>query len=328
MVSGEAFRHRAFPPSERLIMVEHTETSDATDEERLADRVLDAAQRFADARFTALAAVIVDRMKETERTEIYGDVRNFRTLWDEYCYEIQEGPFDNPGREMVGGPSDLMTAMWNPTVDSWIAGDLEAMPNPEVLLLRAVAERQSDEEEPSGPPFTKYDPLCRALRSLIDTQAAERSMAEIEEYGDHWRLTEDDRELVDRLRAAVRSLAVVANSGCDLIAVGEAWQALDAILDAKTVEVNVELTLSFEDGDEASKDGVLFSLRVNEEEVRLDRTDTTWTKEVGSDHSGRVYAVLGREGCFASCEVEEWLEEFAAIKARDDVELSTSRDHT
>jgi hypothetical protein len=290
--------------------------------------VFDAAQRFADARFAALAAIIVDRMKDMPPTKIYGDVRNFRSLWDEYCFEIQAGPFDNPSQEMLGGPIDLMTSMWDPTVDTWIAGDVEAMPKAEVLLLRVVAEHQSDElDEPSGPPLTKYDPLCRVVRSLIDTQATERHMSEIEEYGEHWQLTEDDRELLDRSCAAVRTLAVMANSGCDLIAVGEAWQALGAILDAEMVAVNVELTLGLECGDESSKEGVLFSLRVNDEEVRLDRTDTTWTQKVGSDHSGRVYSVLTPEGRFDSWGVEEWLEEFAAIKARDGVKFSTSRDH-
>ena len=173
--------------------------------------------------------------------------------------------------------------------------------------------------------------LRRVVRSVIDMLAMERPMSEIEygegDPGGSWQLTEDDRGLLDTLRGVVRGLATTASSAYDLIAVGEAWQALDAILDGEPVEVNVELTLGFPRVSDDSGYATDFSLRVNDEEVRLSQMTTTWDKQIGSDHTGLDHAVMTPAGGFDAYGAEQWLDQFAAIKSSDGVILSTSRDH-
>lgn len=156
-------------------------------------------------------------------------------------------------------------------------------------------------------------------------------MTEIEQGDKHasdaWQLTEDDRWLLGQMRNAVRSLAVIAPTGNDLIAVGEAWQALDAILDGEPVEVNVELSLDFPRGNDAAYVGTDLSLRVNDEEVRLNELTTTWEERIGTDHSSLDHAVLTPAGGFDTYDVGEWLERFTARRSSSDVILSTCRDH-
>jgi hypothetical protein len=54
--------------------------------------VEEAVRRFADARFNALAADVVAQLREMPASGLYDDVCNFQTVWDEYCYEVHEGP--------------------------------------------------------------------------------------------------------------------------------------------------------------------------------------------------------------------------------------------
>jgi hypothetical protein len=93
-------------------------------------------------------------------------------------------------------------------------------------------------------------------------------MNEIERGSDEdspsWQLTDADRGRLEVLRDAVRAFAATARSANDLMAVGEAWQALGAILDGEPVEVNVELSFDFRCGDDVSEGGLYVSLRVND----------------------------------------------------------------
>jgi len=68
-------------------------------------------------------------------------------------------------------------------------------------------------------------------------------------------------------------------------------------------------------------------LRVNDEEVRLSLMNTTWDKQLGSDRSIQDCAILTPAGAFYPSGGARWLQEYAAIRSRDDATLSTSREH-
>lgn len=94
------------------------------------------------------------------------------------------------------------------------------------------------------------------------------------EHGDGWRdaaLSEADRSKVSDICVAVRAMSSFATEPVDLIAVGEAWGALQAIVAGEDVEVNVELTLGFRSGGDDVREGVFLSVRVNDEAIVLDR---------------------------------------------------------
>lgn len=160
--------------------------------------IKDAVRRFTDARFDALAANVVAHLREMPASGLYGDVCNFQTVWDEYCYEVHEGPHESQW-EILGGPHDKMAAVWEPTIEPFITVPLEAIPDPEAVLLTIAAHwRLEDCDESEGLDGSSCllaantDLLCRVVRSVIDTLARERDMSEIEygegHAGDSWRL--------------------------------------------------------------------------------------------------------------------------------------------
>ncbi len=150
------------------------------------------------------------------------------------------------------------------------------------------------------------------------------------EHGDGWRdaaLSQADRSKVSDICIAARAMSSFATEPVDLIAVGEAWGALQAIVAGEDVEVNVELTLGFRSGGDDVREGVFLSVRVNDEAIVLDRMTTSWGSDVGSDHSTEILASLTPKGWSRSRGVAEWLEELDEMCGNDAARLTTSRDH-
>jgi hypothetical protein len=148
------------------------------------------------------------------------------------------------------------------------------------------------------------------------------------EAGD-WHLRESDHEILGLLEDSVRELARLAQSGEALIGVGEVWDALETIDagDGAYVEINVELSVGFRRGDRDFEEGVFAGIRVNSEEIVLDELNTTYSSDVGSDHTTRQHAVLGMDGSFPKSKVQGWLALLAEIRRSGPAELSVSRDH-
>lgn len=130
-----------------------------------------------------------------------------------------------------------------------------------------------------------------------------------------------------RLVIAVRAMASHANMGQTLIAVGEVWDALESIQEGEFVEINTELTLGMRRGDREFEEGLFLSIRVNEEEIVLDRMVTTYSREVGSDHETEVIARLIRGESFDNEATEDWLEMLENLLVDPEAVLSASRDH-
>jgi hypothetical protein len=64
-----------------------------------------AVMKFGAVRFDALARTTIWHLRRLEASGIWGDDHAHRTLWDEVCYEVQEGPFDI-AYGSFGTPSD------------------------------------------------------------------------------------------------------------------------------------------------------------------------------------------------------------------------------
>jgi hypothetical protein len=153
------------------------------------------------------------------------------------------------------------------------------------------------------------------------------AMANDEELEEGWSVRNEDRGLLSQVAQALRALAPLAQSGNDLIALAEAWDAIEQIIDSRTIEVNVGLSVDFRRGDENYEEGLFMGLRVNNEEITLDELNTTYSSDVGSDHFTTVYASLGPSGGFNSVGIEEWLAKLEEVRTFDDAQLDTERDH-
>jgi hypothetical protein len=118
-------------------------------------------------------------------------------------------------------------------------------------------------------------------------------MTEYGEFREGWSLRDEDHGHLSSLTKALRDLAPVARCSNDLIALGEAWGAIEQILDGRTIDVNVGLSIGFQRGDCDFAEGLFMCMRINDEEIILDELNTTYSSDVGSDHFTRVYASFG-----------------------------------
>jgi hypothetical protein len=142
-----------------------------------------------------------------------------------------------------------------------------------------------------------------------------------------WMLGDQAQGDLVRLGQAMRRLSSKAESSTNLIALGEAWQAIDQIIEGQSVDVDVGLSVGFRRGNDKFEEGLLMCCRVNNEELLFDELKTTWSSDVGSDHSSHTYAHLTRDGRWDSSGFNEWLDRLNEVISLDDARLETERDH-
>lgn len=142
-----------------------------------------------------------------------------------------------------------------------------------------------------------------------------------------WNLSSADRAQLELLCNEVRALRVMARSGSDLIAVGEAWDAIDTILAGETAEVNVGLAVGFRRGDDLCSEGLFVGIRVEYNAIVLDELSTTYESGIGSDHSSRPLARLTERGSFDGVGIDEWINALRNMQNDEDARLTTQRDH-
>lgn len=88
-----------------------------------------AAWRYAGERAEALARQVVHGLQRIPASGIFGDDFNYRTLWDEYCHELQHGP--HPGLEFA----------WDGTISPFIEACIDKLsPRERDLLELALSD--------------------------------------------------------------------------------------------------------------------------------------------------------------------------------------------
>ena len=142
-----------------------------------------------------------------------------------------------------------------------------------------------------------------------------------------WRLTDEDRGVLEDLRRAVHSLLPLARTGQDVIAVGETIDAIESILSGSGIEVSVGLDVGFCRGNESFEEGLFICFHISEDGIILSKLNTTYSSNVGSDHSSTNYAALYPDGHFNEYNIGQWMEEFDEVRLYPDAKLDVSRDH-
>jgi hypothetical protein len=278
-----------------------------------------AIRNYSNTRFGALARDASVQLEQVEATGIFGDDYKHRTLWDEYCHEIREGPH---------GP---LKFAFETTVVPIVQAIVEAIDNPEAILLTIGARWHLDEDQGTDREVVATpDQIRRNLEDAIEMLAMSRDMSEFEPLAEEgpWPIRVEDAAPLERLVEAVRSLAPLAQCGNDLIAVGEACGAIEKILENQIIDVDVSLTVGFRNGDSDFREGIFAGIRINANEIVLDELNTTYSSDSGSDHFTRVYALLKPGGGFDESEIKDWIDKLEELQRCDDAELGVQRDHT
>lgn len=119
-----------------------------------------AAWRFSDARIQALARKVIHAMQRMPASGIFGDDYRFKSVWDEYCREVQEGPHP------------MLEAAFYQTVDPMIAWQVDRLEQSERQLLEiALAE---DAEE--------WGDILMAVRKSLQGIAIDRDLSKLARY--------------------------------------------------------------------------------------------------------------------------------------------------
>jgi len=275
-----------------------------------------AIRNYSKARFGVLARDASAQLEQIEATKIFGDDYKHRTLWDEYCHEIQEGPH---------GPIENA---FGETVDPILQAVVESLVDSEAVLLTIGARWHLDEDQDRDVDVVAIPDLIRRnLEDALQTLAITRDMSEFDPLSDDgpWPIRVEDVEPLKRLLGAVRSRAPLAKCGDDFVALGEACLAIESILASESFDVRVGLTIGFRRGDSEFEEGHMAFLRINSNEIVLDELNTTYSAESGSDHFTRIYASLERGGGFDESGTADWISRVEELQGYDDTKLGTMR---
>jgi hypothetical protein len=91
---------------------------------------------------------------------IYGDDYGYKSLWDEYCHEVQEGPVD------------LLDDAWNLTLDNVMDDVIERIPHQVAVLLSIFAAWDLDEDDEVAIVGSVWP---EGLKRVLQTRLAERA---------------------------------------------------------------------------------------------------------------------------------------------------------
>ena len=148
---------------------------------------------------------------------------------------------------------------------------------------------------------------------------------------DNWKLDDDSKSEIENIIELIRNHYIcLADTSYKLIAIGEVWSALESIIsgdDEIYIDCNTSVSIGRKvrfDGDE---EGIFYELRINEQELILDKLTTTYSKSIGSDWSSKVYLNVNSGAKDFSIAIQEWMSDVLEIVTFDDTFLSCSRDH-
>ncbi|MEE4201717.1 hypothetical protein [Erythrobacter sp.] len=123
--------------------------------DRLDSALWKAAWRFSDTRIQALARKVIHAMQRMPASGIFGDDYRFKTVWDEYCREAQEGPHP------------MLEAAFDQTVDPMIAWHIEQLNHSERQLLEIALAEGAEE----------WGDIAMAVRRSLQGIAIDRDLS-------------------------------------------------------------------------------------------------------------------------------------------------------
>ncbi|MFG1238169.1 hypothetical protein V5F63_13320 [Xanthobacter autotrophicus DSM 597] len=147
---------------------------DTAPEDAILEATRHAALQFAALRFGQLTSRLIWRLRRIPATGIVGDDYTCRTLWDEICVEVQDGPFDDGlfGDADETGLPDVPTA-FDRTIAPILRAAIEALPQKEAVLLTLWAIDDWDEREQAETVGTiNIDAMMTMLRTMLSRKAS------------------------------------------------------------------------------------------------------------------------------------------------------------
>lgn len=135
------------------------------------DRFVQAACAAAATEMEKLVQATISTLRGMDANGMFGDVAA-RHLWDEYCWQLQEGPYDNDDFGF-GSTSDNFEEM----LDGVIAGAIDALPQ-HTLLFLSIYTRNDQEEESDSDSIggTCREDITSAVLERVTKAASRRNL--------------------------------------------------------------------------------------------------------------------------------------------------------
>lgn len=134
-----------------------------------------AVRDYSRGRIAVLAREAVVQFEQFDAPGTFGDDYKHRTLWDEYCHDLQEGPHN-----------DLLEAAFAEVIDPVVQAIVGSIAEPEAILLTIGARWHLDEDhEVDGDVVSVPDLIRRNLQDAIKTLAILRDMSEFDPWSEH-----------------------------------------------------------------------------------------------------------------------------------------------
>lgn len=130
------------------------------------EKTHDAIRKYASIEFDALTRRVINRLQRFPAVGLQGGGGNYKTLWDEFCNEVQYGPSD-----------DEIVDAWNFDLSRFLDDVIERLPDhiPPLLSIYA-AWFHDDQWEPESIGYVSHDALRAELNERLRNVAGERNL--------------------------------------------------------------------------------------------------------------------------------------------------------
>lgn len=120
---------------------------------------------YARSEVEGLARRVIHRLQRIGATGIYGDDFAYKSLWDEWCHEVQEGPYD------------LLDSAWELTLNPILEDVINRVPRHVAVLLSVYAIWElRDDDDPMMTGSFWIDGICQVLRVQLNEVAGQRRL--------------------------------------------------------------------------------------------------------------------------------------------------------
>ena len=131
---------------------------------RVCEATQAAVRKYARTEIQALTRKVIFRLQRISASSIFGDEYAYKSLWDEYCHEVQQGPHDE------------LSYAWDQTLEPIIKEIVDRVPKHSAVLLSQFYALDLDEEDNNLAGAIWPDGLRLVLHRRLSEQAGLRNL--------------------------------------------------------------------------------------------------------------------------------------------------------